>query len=456
MSQKKDPSRYNLTEGSILNKLIFVALPIMGTQFMQMTYNLTDMFWLGRVSSDAVAASGTAGMFLWLSMAFAIFGRMGAEIGTSQSIGKGDKKAALGYSQNSLFLAVLLGVFYAFFLIILRKPLVGFFNIRELNVVTDTENYLAITALGIPFSYITAALTGTFNGSGNSRAPFIANACGLCCNIILDPILIFSANMGIHGAAVATTFSQGIVALMLLISIKKSKSRPFEAYRFFFKPAAFYLKQIFRWSLPISLESLFFTLLSMVISRFIAGFGAPAMAVSRVGSQIESLSWLISGGYGSALTAFVGQNYGAGKWTRIHRGFRISFFLMVGWGLIVTSVLLLGNRFLFSVFLPEPDIIELGSKYLLILAICQLPMSLELIASGAFKGCGRTVEPSIASIASNALRVPLAWYLSRTSLGVYGIFIAISAGSIFRSLWLFFWYMITSKKQPKADLSISE
>ncbi len=77
MSQKK----YDLTTGNILQKLLLVAVPIMGTQLLQMTYNLVDMYWLGRVGSDAVAASGSAGMFIWLSMAPLMVGRMGGEIG---------------------------------------------------------------------------------------------------------------------------------------------------------------------------------------------------------------------------------------------------------------------------------------------------------------------------------------------------------------------------------------
>ena len=78
-----EANNYSLTEGGILKKLLLVAVPIMGTQFMQMAYNLTDMFWLGRVGSDAVAATGAAGMYLWLSFGFLLIGRMGAEIGVS-------------------------------------------------------------------------------------------------------------------------------------------------------------------------------------------------------------------------------------------------------------------------------------------------------------------------------------------------------------------------------------
>lgn len=107
-----ETKQYDLTEGPILSKLLLIAVPIMGTQLFQILYNLVDMFFLGQVSSDAVAASGTAGMYIWLSAAFLIFGRMGAEIGVSQSFGRKNNQEALRYSQNSIFIALLLGVIF--------------------------------------------------------------------------------------------------------------------------------------------------------------------------------------------------------------------------------------------------------------------------------------------------------------------------------------------------------
>ena len=119
-------NNYSLTEGGILKKLLLVALPIMGTQFMQMAYNLTDMFWLGRVGSDAVAASGAAGMYLWLSFGFLLIGRMGAEIGVSQYIGRGDKESALAFSQNSGLIALVLGSAFGLAMILFNRSLIAF------------------------------------------------------------------------------------------------------------------------------------------------------------------------------------------------------------------------------------------------------------------------------------------------------------------------------------------
>jgi putative MATE family efflux protein len=444
---KKARDQYDLTTGSILGKLLLVALPIMGTQLMQMTYNLTDMFWLGRLGADAVAASGTAGMFLWLSMAFMMVGRMGSEIGVSQSVGRGERDLAARYAQNSLFLGVVLGVAYGLFLALLRQPLVGFFNIREANVAADSRLYLAIVAGGIPFTFISGAITGAFNGSGNSRVPFIANTMGLVVNMILDPVLIFTAGMGISGAAIATVLAQAVVCVILLVLLKAGKSRPFEGFSFRFRPDKEHIRQIVRWTAPISVESMLFTVLSMAISRFVADYGSSALAVSRVGSQIESLSWLIGGGFGSALTAYMGQNFGAGKWDRIGRGFRISTVVMTVWGLCVTALLFFGGRALFSIFLNEPVILDMGAVYLRILSSCQLMMCLEAVSSGTFKGTGRTMEPSVISIASNTIRVPLAYALSRTSLGMHGIWIGVTLGAILRGAWSYVWYLAAERRR---------
>jgi Na+-driven multidrug efflux pump len=188
----------------------------------------------------------------------------------------------------------------------------------------------------------------------------------------------------------------------------------------------------------------------MVTSRIAASFGANAIAVGRVGSQIESLSWLIGGGFGSALVAFIGQNYGAGKWRRIHRGTRISAGAMTLWGSFVTFLLIVLGGAIFSVFLPDPALISLGAQYLFILAFAQLPTNLEIVAASAFKGTGRTIPPSLASIVSNVLRPPLAYVLARTSLGLDGIWLTITITSVLRGLWICLWYLLAGKKAERS------
>lgn len=445
---------YNLTEGGILNKLLVIALPIMAMQLVQMAYNLTDMFWLGMVGSGAVAASGSAGMYLWLSMGFLMFGRMGAEIGVSQNIGGGNEDAAKTFSQNALFLALASGVVFGGVLVIFNGPLIGFFNIQEREVADSAASYLAITGIGIPATYISAAVGGSFSGAGNSRMPFYINSIGLVVNIILDPVLIFSLDMGIEGAAIATITAQIIVCVLSVLALKKSRARPFAEFKLIVRPHWDTVKRILKWSVPICVETMLFCFLSMIISRFVAAWGADAIAAQRVGGQIESLSWLIGGGFASALTAYIGQNYGAGKWGRIHRGFRVSALIMICWGALITAIIFFGARPLSSIFLTDPDIIDISTGYLRILSVCQLMYCLEVIAAGAFRGIGKTLPPSFATAAGNLIRIPIVYLLSQGPLGLNGIWWGVTIGAILRSTLLFGWYMLYAKKQPREDIEI--
>jgi putative MATE family efflux protein len=446
---KTSDGAFNLTEGSILQKIIVIAVPIMGTQFLQMAYNLTDMFWLGRVGSLAVAASGAAGMYMWLSMGFLLIGRMGAEIGVAQSLGRGDRAAALDFSRNSLFINLVLGILYGLVLVVAAKPLASFFPVSDATVTHNAAAYLRIVGFGIVPSFVTGVISGTFNASGNSRAPFLLNAVGLLCNIILDPLCIMVLDMGIRGAAYATVFSQSLVALLMLVAVKRFKNRPFEKYQLRFKPDGKTIKAILAWSVPIGLESLLFCFLSMLCSRMQARFGPAAMAVERIGSQMESLTWLIGGGFGSALVAFIGQNYGAGKGERIRKGVKLSLALMGGWGALVVIFFYTAAKQIFYLFLPDQHIAELGKYYLWILAICHIPMNLEAVFSGVFKGHGRTMPPSVVSIVCNTLKPILAFFLCRTELGLYGIWTGITAGDTLRGIWLGMWYMIAERKERK-------
>lgn len=456
MANKKlaDANRYGLTQGGILSKLMLVSLPLIGTQIIQMVYNLTDMFWLGRMgegSGVAVAASGSVGLYLWLSMAFSAFGARGAEIGVSQNVGRGDRKSALRIGQSAYTLAVLMGLGFMAFLILGNEPLIGFLNLSD-EVSISARNYLLIVALGIPFNFVSSAAIGLFNGSGNARTPFIINCISLGLNIGLDPVFIFTLGMGVEGAAVATVIAQIVSALLLTLALCHRSSRPFSSFKPFAKIFSDDLKLIIRWALPIALESLLFTSLSMLLSRMINAYGTDVTAAQRVGSQIESLSWLIGGGFASAMTAYVGQNFGAGKWRRIRRGFSMSSALMLVWGSIVTLTLLFAGAPLFRIFMPDNEAVVLaGVDYLRILAFSQLFQCLEGIAAGSLRGMGKTVPPFIASASSNLARLVAAVFLSRGPMGLHGIYWAVAVGAAVRGLWIYLWYLRHARTLPMQD-----
>ncbi len=442
---------YDLTNGPIINKLLMVAIPIMGVQLMQMAYNLTDMFWLGKTGSDSVAASGLSGMYLWLSVAFVLIGQMGANIGVSQYLGRQDKETAAAYGQHSLWLSLILGAAFGGMMLLFPKELIGVFGVQSVEVETAAAIYMRIVAIGIIPTFISGTINACFTASGNSKLTFYVNAAGLVINMILDPLMILVFDLGVSGAALATIIGQITVCVLFIICIKKAKGRPFEKFAFRTKLDKQKISQIFKWSLPIALESGLFTLLAMVVSRIVNTFGTDAVAVQQVGTQMESLSWLIGGGFASAVTAFIGQNYGGKKWERIHQCFRIGSIVMLVWGIIVTLGLYFGGYHLTGLFLQGDKLQTMGASYLHILALCQVFMCVEGVSAGMFRGCGNTVPPSAISIISNVVRVPLAYLLSQ-QIGLEGIYWAVCITCIGRGIIIVLWRVIENRKIPQTSV----
>lgn len=445
----------NLTEGRIIPSLVALAMPIIGTSFIQMAYNMTDMLWLGNLGSKAVAAVGTAGFFIWFGQALMIISKVGAEVGVSQAVGKKNEIEAKNYIRSSIKLNIILSLSYSLLLILLRKPLIGFFNLGDEEVISMAITYLVIVSVGICFNFINPILTGIFNGSGDSKTPFYINTLGLLINIILDPVLIYGfgpfPKLGVTGAAVATVLAQLVVTLGFIYSMK-GKSESYFKFNLKEKLEGKYIKRIFKLGMPVAIQSGLFAFFSMIIARIVADWGATAIAVQKVGSQIEAISWMTAGGFSTALGAFVGQNFGAKKWKRICKGYFVTMGLAIIVGIFATSLLVFGGEYIFKVFIPEVEAVEMGAVYLKILGYSQLFMCIEITTSGAFNGLGKTIYPSIISIVFTGLRVPAALILSSVALlGLNGVWWSISLSSIIKGilLVLIFCYMIIIPKMKE-------
>ncbi|MDU1855810.1 MAG: MATE family efflux transporter, partial [Clostridium baratii] len=144
----------DLTEGNIIKRLVALSLPIMGTSFIQMAYNMIDMIWVGRIGSSAVASVGTAGFFTWFAMAFVIISKMGAEIKVSQSIGRKDFKAAKNYVTAAIQINIALSILYSLVMLLFNGPLIGFFNLGDTEVINMAKTYLVAIVFGLPFYFI--------------------------------------------------------------------------------------------------------------------------------------------------------------------------------------------------------------------------------------------------------------------------------------------------------------
>jgi len=442
---RKMKNNVEILEGNIFKGLIKLAIPIMATSFLQMAYNLIDLIWIGKLGSLEVAAVGTAGFLMWLGMSLVIFSKVGAEVFVSQAIGNNDKLEAKNSARSAIQLVIVFGIFYAFILIVFNKYLIAFFNIENVYVVNMARNYLKIIGIGVVFAFMNPVFTGIYNGYGNSRTPFRINAIGLIINIILDPILIFYFKMGVSGAAIATIVGQITVALIFISKIKYGHDI-FNEFNLFKEVDFNKMKKIIKLGMPISLRSGLFTIIAMIIARIIASWGPVPIAVQKIGSQIEALSWMTSEGFATATSTYIGQNYGAKNYNRIKRVYYKSIIIMTIIGILVTLLFLIFPKQIFSIFLREEEALKEGIIYLRILGISQLFMCLEITTSGAFNGLSKTIYPSVISIVFNFLRIPMALMLSMTVLGLSGIWWSITISSIFKGVFVVLGFMYLIKK----------
>lgn len=439
----------NLLEGRILPALVRLAVPITATALIQMAYNLTDMIWIGRLGSNQVAAVGAAGMYSWLAAGLATMCRMGGQVKTAQSLGAREPSDVARYAKTALILGLLAGIIFGGAAGLLHRPLIGFFHLNSPQVIADAEIYMIITCGGIVFNYINQIMTGLLTASGNSTAPFLATTVGLVSNIALDPLLIFGLGpipaLGVMGAAIATVFAQ-LVVMVIMIYFASRDTVLFVFIRWREKLRGQDILQVVKIGLPTAVQSMIFSAISMVVARLIAGWGDAAVAVQKVGSQIESISWMTADGFSASINAFIGQNYGAGNKERVRKGFYTSSVIVVIWGIFTTLMLTVFPEPLFRIFITEADVIPMGVEYLRILGYSQLFMCLEIATEGAFAGLGKTLPPSIVSILFTSIRIPMVMLLG-SKWGLSGVWWSLTISSILKGVILIVWFIIYLKKK---------
>ncbi|MCR0569716.1 MATE family efflux transporter [[Clostridium] innocuum] len=436
-------TRINLLEGKILPALSALALPIMATSLIQMAYNLIDMIWIGKIGASAVASVGAAGMFMWLSNGLATLAKMGGQIKVGHALGAQKKEDAASYAQSSIQMGIVFAIDFGILSVVFADEMIGFFQLNSAQVIQDAKLYLMITCGLVIFSFMNQIFTGILTAMGNSRTSFIATGIGLVLNIVLDPLFIFGFGaippMGVAGAAIATVLAQLVVMLLFLYTILRDTVL-FCDVHILHSYSSQHTREIFRIGLPSAVQSMLFSGISMVIARLIAGWGDAAVAVQKVGSQIESISWMTAEGYAAALNSFVAQNHGAKNTDRIWEGYRLSMIVMLSWGVFCSLVLIVFPQLIFQVFIQEAEVLPMGVDYLRILGVSQLFMCMEITTAGAFSGLGKTLPPSIVSITLTGARIPMAILLGRW-LGLNGVWWAITISSIGKGIVLLGWFL---------------
>ncbi len=444
----------NLTEGPIFKTLLRLALPLMGTSFLQMAYTLLAMSWVGRLGTEAhpeiatkaEAAIGSIGMILWFTSSIGYMAMIGAEVAVGQSIGARKMRQATAYASTATTIAVIIGTIWTLTLFILAPQILLYFKLPA-DVTADAVLFLRIACVALPCQFMTYCFSGIYNGSGRSSVPFRNYAAGLILNMILDPILMFPLGMGLQGAAVGMAISQLCVFALFFYQIRYGKGILNE-FRFFVLPRWAFLRRIFFLGAPVSVMNGAYAFINMSLARVASTFGGHlGLMTQTTGGQIEGISWNTSQGFSTALSAFVAQNYAAGKPERGQKAYINTLQVLIAYAAIVSLAFVFFGGIIFGIIIPEKEAMEAGAQYLFVMGLVQIFMMLELTTQGMFNGIGRTIEPAAISISCNALRIPLAWYLaSNMGMGIMGVWWAIAISTVIKGIILPTWFLFIYRK----------
>ena len=444
----------NLTEGPILRQLFMLAMPIMATSFIQMAYSLTDMAWVGRLGSEAIAAVGSVGLLTWMTTSLALLNKVGSEVSVGQAIGMKDEAAARSFATHNLTLSLIISAVWAIILFTFAPFIIRFYELKE-HIAFDAINYLRIVSTAFPFVFLSAAFTGIFNAGGRSKIPFTINGIGLIINMILDPLFIFVFDWKTDGAALATWLAQACVFGLFVYQLKFKKIL-WDDFRFFSKLKRVFTIKILKIGFPVATLNVLFAFVNMFLGRTASTVGGHIglMAMTTSG-QIEAITWNTSQGFSTALSAFVAQNYAAKKIIRVMKALKSTLFMTLIFGIFCSLLFIFWGNNIFAIFVPEREAYEAGGLALRIDGYSQLFMMLEIVIQGVFYGMGRTIPPAIISISCNYLRIPMAFLFVSFGWGLSGIWWTICLTSIIKGVIILIWFLVI-KKETLDNIAIEE
>ncbi len=435
----------NLTSGPIHRQLFNLAVPIMGTSFVQMAYSLTDMAWVGRLGSESVAAIGSVGILTWMTNSISLLNKVGSEVSVGQSIGAQNAPDARSYASHNLTLSLIISICWGLILFVFAEPIMQIYKL-EPAITAKAVNYLRIVATAFPFIFLSASFTGIYNASGQSKIPFMISGIGLLLNMILDPLFIFGFGWNTEGAAIATWVSQATVLGLFIYRLKKRKE-VLGGFAFFTKLESRFVKRIFKLGLPVAILNTLFSIINLFMARTASLYGGHiGLMTLTAGGQLEAIAWNTSQGFSTALSAFVAQNYAAGKNDRVLGAYATTLKMTAVFGAFCTLLFVFWGSELFSLIVPDPQAYKAGGVFLRIDGYSMLFMMLEITTQGLFYGTGRTIPPAVISIGFNTLRIPLAMLLASIGMEITGVWWAISLTSIAKGITSAAWFAVLKRR----------
>ncbi len=446
ISVRQRPNRVDPTAGPIVRALVRLSWPIMTGSMAMVIHQLVNTLWLGRVGSEAVAAVAMAFPFLMFFYATGDAIVFGASALIARYTGAGDRDAVNRASTHAIVLVSIYYLVLALALIPLMERILILFGTPS-EIMALTLVYLRIQLIVLPLSEVFFVYSSILQATGDSITPMKLWTATMLANMVIDPILILGlgpfAGLGVLGAALGVAVSRLGVAAVVVSRLIQGR-HGIIITRDHLQPDRTLLRAIARISLPIGGERLLMGLEQLALVAVVARFGSPVLAAYGVGGRLLSLALMPGFAAGTAVTALVGQNLGAGQVERAERGTWTSLGLVFALLSVMGMALAVFAARIIPLFNAEPEVIAYGTAHIRTIGPAMGFVGLFFVLGGAYRAVERTFPFMVMALASSWLvRIPLAVLLPRF-LGVSGIWYAMVMASVLACLgataWLKYGY----------------
>ena len=393
----------DLTTGSLTGHLLKTTSFMLVSMVFQTLYVLMDLFWVGRLGTDAIAAVGLSANLSFIVIAITQVLSVGATTVVSHASGRKDQERAIFLFNQSQVLSMAAGlVFLAVAMLFRHRYAASLSSTDAMRV--NTEQFLLwfIPAMALQFAMV--AMGAALRGTGNFKPGMWVQTGTVIINLVLAPFLIFGWGpfpaMGISGAALSTFVS--IVVGVVWISFYFVDAHAYLRFHFgSWKPQLHVWWDMLKIGLPAGAEFALMGVYMAVVYAITKPFGAAAQGGFTIGLRIVQSAFLPVVALGFAVAPVAGQNFAARKGDRVRAAFKAAAAMAAGAMLIAAIVIFLAADALMGIFTRDPNVVDVGVEYLHIVAITFVGSGITFVSSSMFQAMGNTIP----SLVTSAMRL---------------------------------------------------
>ena len=412
MSLKSLFSARDMTQGAPWKRIAEFAFPMLLGNFAQQLYNTADSVIVGiYVGDNALAAVGSAMPILNLLLALFVGISTGAGIVISQHFGAKDREGLSSAIGNCISLTALASLLIMLIGPLITRPFLEMLGTPD-SIIDWCTDYLNIFFWGIAGFFFYNMLSGILRGMGDSFTALLFLLVSAALNVGLDLWFVAGFSMGVPGVALATVIAQGISAVLCWIKLMRMKD-VFDLNRKTLKLVPAMALRILKIGIPSGITQAIMAAAGMVVQRLTNSMGETVIACNVIIMRVDGFAMLPNMTFGQAMSVYTGQNVGAGKLDRVHKGTKQGTIMGLLTSAVITAILLLFGKYLFGIFTETQELIDLAVKMMRVLAVGYICVSVSQVLGGVMRGAGDTVTPMWISILSIIfLRVPTAYIMA--------------------------------------------